>query len=81
MKLVKRLWWLHGQVSLPPRLRFRLQSVCRMVSAEPARVTVGGMFALDNTVLVTLVNVALTYCFILYQYRPSDYKGLMFPEE
>ena len=70
MKLQEALWRLHGLPFLPATVRITTLSLAERVRARPAGVLVGGVGNLSVTAWVMLVNVALTYTAIIYQYSP-----------
>ena len=39
---------------------------------QHGRVFIAGMFMLNKNTVIMLSNVILTYCFILYQYKPEE---------
>lgn len=52
--------------------RNRLLLLSLHLKSHPPHISVGGMGGLGSSTLVVLVNVALTYSAILFQYRPEE---------
>ncbi|ROT72847.1 hypothetical protein C7M84_008747 [Penaeus vannamei] len=63
---------LHQRRDTPPEDRDSLLSQLVHLKSRPAHIAIGSVGVLGSDVLVTCVNVALTYTAIVFQYRPSE---------
>lgn len=54
--------------------RNRLLSLSLHLRNRPAHISVGSMGGLSSSTFVVMVNAALTYTAILFQYRPTSSK-------
>ncbi|ROT72853.1 hypothetical protein C7M84_008753 [Penaeus vannamei] len=55
-----------------PEDRIQLLSFLAHLKSRPAHIAVGSVGVLCSSLLVSLINVALTYAAILFQYQPSS---------
>ncbi|ROT72848.1 hypothetical protein C7M84_008748 [Penaeus vannamei] len=63
---------LHQCRDTPPEDRDSLLSQLVHLKSRPAHIAIGSVGVLGSDVLVTCVNVALTYTAIVFQYRPTE---------
>ena len=72
LRLQEALWRLHGLPSLPAGVQATTLSLAERVRARPAAVDVGGIASLSVGASFALMNVALTYSAIFFQYNPTS---------
>ncbi|ROT72852.1 hypothetical protein C7M84_008752 [Penaeus vannamei] len=69
-KVEGALFTLQQQPSTPLEDRQRLLSLSLHLKSHPAHIAIGSVGSLGTHILIILLNVALTFMAILYQYRP-----------
>ena len=57
---------------LPASTYSRIKSTYHWMKQQHGGVSIAGMFMLNRNTVIMLSNVILTYCFILYQYKPKE---------
>ncbi|KAG7175047.1 putative 7tm Chemosensory receptor-containing protein 6 [Homarus americanus] len=72
LALEDAVWSLHQHLGTTHQHYPLLTALITRLNARPAHITVLGVGVLGKQLLVSLVNTALTYTAILYQYRPDN---------